>query len=90
MRAKPPEGRVEFAIWNLEQLLGRVHSAEERLAVEKTSNEIHEIHPMTRARTVLAFMRRLKTRQGTIMPDFAALYRKKAELDRKMSGHDEP
>lgn len=31
---------------------------------------------------VRAFMKKLKSRQGTIMPDFTELYRRKVELDR--------
>ena len=33
-----------------------------------------------------AFIERLMTRQGTTIPDFDALYRRKAELDSKLSG----
>ncbi len=32
------------------------------------------------------FTRKLVSRQGTVMPDFNALYKKKAEIDRKLSG----
>lgn len=38
---------------------------------------------------MIAFVYRMMTKQGTMMPDFAALYRKKAELDRKMFGQDD-
>jgi hypothetical protein len=34
-------------------------------------------------------MQRLVERQGTIMPDFAALYDKKAAIDRKLLGENE-
>ena len=38
----------------------------------------------------LDFMRRLKNRQGTIPPDFDALYEKKADIDRKLLGPNAP
>jgi hypothetical protein len=38
----------------------------------------------------IAFMLQLKTRQGTVMPDFEAFYRERSELDREISGRDDP
>jgi len=39
---------------------------------------------------LVEFMRKLAARQGTITPDFGALYKKKAELDEKLRGDDSP
>jgi hypothetical protein len=45
-------------------------------------------NPMARARATLNHMRKLKSRQGSIMPDFDELYRRKYEIDRKLLGDD--
>ncbi len=38
----------------------------------------------------IAFVQRLIERQGTIMPDFAAIRKRKSKLDRKLFGRDQP
>jgi hypothetical protein len=38
----------------------------------------------------IAFMRKLQARQGTVTPDFDAIRRRKAELDRDLLGDDKP
>lgn len=40
-----------------------------------------QMHPSKEQQEANAFMRKLKNRQGTIAPDFAELYRRKAEID---------
>jgi hypothetical protein len=44
------------------------------------------MNPIARKQAAVAFMKRLKTRQGTIAPDLEALYKEKAEFDRKLLG----
>ena len=84
--------RLAFVIRFLEEAIGRRLTDEERLDVEQRQPEFEQlfneapdrIDPMARARMTLDFMRKLRTRQGSITPDFEALYKKKAELDRKV------
>ena len=82
--SEAPKDFLEFSIWRREKRLGRTLSVEERTAHIKTYRKILERDPMMRARATLAFMRKLKVRQGTIPPDFEALYKKKADMDRKL------
>lgn len=44
--------------------------------------------PTPEEHALIVFTQRLVARQGTIPPDFDALYRRNAELDRKLSGID--
>jgi hypothetical protein len=97
-----PWDDVEYAIRFFEtEIIGRKMSADERSAFENAHRENapararlrEEMNPMLRARATLAFMKQLKARQGTVTPDFNALYQKKSELDRKLMGddlHDRP
>jgi hypothetical protein len=57
------------------EMADEVFAANERICKappELTTNELE----------VMAFMDRLKNRQGIVEPDFGALYKRKAELDR--------
>ena len=91
-----PEARLAFVIRFLEEAIGRPLTSEERAGVEERQPECERLaadvrerlDPMARARATLAFMKQLKARQGTFMPDFEALYRRKADLDREMFGRD--
>jgi hypothetical protein len=91
-----PEERLAFVIRFLEEALGRSLTAEERAGVEERQPDCERLaadvrdrmNPMARARATLAFMKKLKARQGTFMQDFEALYKRKAELDREMFGRD--
>ena len=38
----------------------------------------------------IAFLERLKMRQGTIMPNFDALYKRKSHIDRRLFGGNRP
>ena len=85
---------------SIEKELGRPLSADERERFDQLRPEIervsaefknkleanleaHEKNPL------VAFLRKLMARQGTIAPDFDSLYAKKAELDRKLLGSDD-
>ena len=78
------------------EILHRPLTAQERVEYEKAHRESAPqrealrlaYNPMARAQVTLDFMRRLKSRQGTIMPDFEESYRRQAELDGKF--HDRP
>ena len=79
----------------LQQELGRPLTEEERDTFEsaKFKMDLVAVEEMimnalaVRRETPLAkFIRKLMARQGTIPPDFEALYKKKAELDRKLLG----
>jgi hypothetical protein len=82
-------GDLDEIIRRFETAWGRPLTAQERADFAKAheenapQRELFRLahNPMARARATLDFMRRLKKRQGTIMPDFDALYRRKAELD---------
>jgi hypothetical protein len=52
----------------------------ERFMAEAT-NKIKAAAEARRHDPLIAFMQKLKDRQGTITPDFDTLYRRKAELD---------
>lgn len=90
--------RLEFVIRFLEEAIGRRLTDDERRDVEQRQPDFEQlfseprdrIDPMVRARKTLAFMRKLRTRQGTIAPDFDLLYKKKADLDHKLLRRDLP
>jgi hypothetical protein len=58
--------------------------------VKECMNEVaHGLKPFTPEQSeMIEFAHRLMARQGTRMPDFAQLYRKKAELDETMRRHE--
>jgi hypothetical protein len=96
----------ESAVRYVEELLGRSLTAIERLELEKVHAESADeraklaresaalreltMSPIEKRLRAIAFRKKLKARQGTIAPDFDALYKKKAQLDRKQIGHDDP
>jgi hypothetical protein len=98
MSEKPKDALV-FSIWRTEKRLGRPLSHEERATIEKVHKEMVQLlheeaqrHPVMRARAAVAFMKKhaaflgkLKARQATTTPDFDALYKKKADIDQKLS-----
>lgn len=66
---------------------GRQLTADERAFLEKEYNSPASFYsrlnsdPMALERANQDFMRRLKSRQGSILPVFEELYRRKMELD---------
>ncbi len=83
----------ESILLGIEEELGRPLSADEREQFDKlrpgveqmTDEIVSEARRAREASPLVVFMRKLMRRQGTSMPDFEALYKKKAELDRKLS-----
>jgi hypothetical protein len=64
----------------------RVRDEQEKSCIESARRS----RELTRERTpvervMMSLSERLETRQGTFIPDFDALYKKKANLDRKLS-----
>src|SRR5262249_55070360 len=88
-----------FYIRYLEIVLRRKLTDAELAFVEKSkpniAKEIAALRelakgPFEKRLDAVAFKKRLKARQGTIMPDFEALYKKKAELDQGLADHGRP
>ena len=77
----------------LERQLGRPLTADEREEfsrlgdIERMKEKVERTFEIERQlqAPMVAFMRKLMARQGTVMPDFDSLYRRKAELDRDRS-----
>ncbi len=96
---------LNSAIRLIEEIIGRPLNAIQRLEFEKAFAEsangrdraarelaaLRELtmSPIEKRLRAIAFRKRLKARQGSISPDFEALYKKKAELDRKLLHDDE-
>lgn len=81
------------AIREIEQELGRALTVEERDCLEparlKWAQRVSELASraaICRDPQFVDLIRRIVRRQATVTPDFDSLYRKKAELDRKLSG----
>jgi hypothetical protein len=97
MDEKPDDGlskAIGEAVRLLSQQLQReffAAPASERAAIVERMNSLWGSwrQESGRQREMLEFVYRLATRQGTVMPDFEALYQKKAELDRRISEHEE-
>ena len=95
--SESPKDELAFVILQIEMQKGRRLSDKERLAWEtankKTIRLLYEEYQrkpskwsqIARKRKSASFSEKLKTRQGTIMPDFEALYKKKADIDRRLS-----
>jgi hypothetical protein len=67
-------------------------SDEQRAQFERELSRLGEVLPEGVRRVIehQLFADELKVRQGTIPPDFAAIYRRKAELDRRTSEDSPP
>ncbi len=84
---------ISQAVWLRKQELWREFFSapmSEREAIVKKINavrdELRELTPQQRE--LLDVFKRLASRQGTVMPDFESLYKKMAELDRKIPDRD--
>jgi hypothetical protein len=86
---------LEFYIRHLEFMLRRSLTSEERAFIEGAKpdvvKELGALRELTSSKIskrldAIALRKRLKLRQGTFMPDFEALYKRKADLDRWLFG----
>jgi len=89
----------ESDLRKIERELGRPLSAEERGQFDRLRPELNCIMAAAKRKAwtlweywdaqekgpITEFTRQLMNRQGTIAPDFNALYEKKAEIERKLS-----
>ena len=84
-RGMSNEDGLDAFFRDLEQHYGRTISPAARQA-----RIAKQIEASRQRREATAWMQRLVERQGTIMPDFNSLYDKKAAIDRKLLGENEP
>ncbi len=77
-----PRDNVEIWIRAIEKHRGITLTKEQRASFEQRFIE------NKKRREANAFMDKFKDRQGTIFPDFNALYEKKAELDRWLTDQE--
>ena len=68
----------------LEELLARQLPSEQWASAEACYRRLQQLQVKERKRGLLDFAKRLKTRQGSVLPDYEALYRQKDELDRSI------
>jgi hypothetical protein len=92
-----PKTPLDFYICWVERHLRRPITAEERSCLEKAELDIpREIAalrelskgPIEKRFDAVVFKKKLKARQGTIMPDFEVLYKKKADIERQLFQRD--
>ncbi len=76
----------DYLLREFVERLARARTKEER--GEVIAAELKRVFAEGRANEkspLLAFLQKLKARQGTIMPDFDDLYRKKADIDHRLA-----
>lgn len=89
---KDPRAKLQVLMLRAKQLGREYKDAPERergAILEQMKVLSREMAPF-RAALKQEFIQQLVNRQGTTMPDFDSLYRRKDELDRELFGRDEP
>jgi hypothetical protein len=83
-------GVLDMSAEQLETMARELEESEKSVAESMRELELLGREPTPEEQVMLDLVDRLSTRQGTVMPDFDALYKRKAELDHKRPDDEPP